>query len=98
MARAICSGRALVTALSDGISSLTSRRGFSAASAAGRGMLAEEKAVMMKGKNDAAALGSDSAAASAWVPDPVTGCYRPANRVRDIDPAELRLMLLKTKA
>ena len=30
-----------------------------------------------------------------WVPDPVTGCYRPENCANEIDVAELRAMLLK---
>lgn len=34
---------------------------------------------------------------SSWVPDPVTGFYKPANRVGEIDPAELREMLLNKK-
>ncbi|ESQ55880.1 hypothetical protein EUTSA_v10026659mg [Eutrema salsugineum] len=37
-------------------------------------------------------------AESAWAPDPVTGYYRPSNRTDEIDPAELREMLLKNKA
>ncbi|XP_009146595.1 late embryogenis abundant protein 41 isoform X2 [Brassica rapa] len=37
-------------------------------------------------------------AESAWAPDPVTGYYRPSNRADEIDPAELREMLLKNKA
>lgn len=41
--------------------------------------------------------GLDSAASSSWVPDPVTGFYRPANRAAETDPAELRAMLLKPK-
>ena len=32
-----------------------------------------------------------------WVPDPVTGYYRPANRGDEIDVAELREMLLNNK-
>ncbi|CAH8388048.1 unnamed protein product [Eruca vesicaria subsp. sativa] len=37
-------------------------------------------------------------AESAWAPDPVTGYYRPSNRADEIDPPELREMLLKNKA
>ncbi|KAI9114026.1 hypothetical protein K1719_015277 [Acacia pycnantha] len=40
---------------------------------------------------------ASSEAASAWVPDPVTGYYRPMNHSPEIDPAELRLMLLNHK-
>ncbi|XP_027339078.1 late embryogenesis abundant protein Lea5-like [Abrus precatorius] len=37
---------------------------------------------------------SGSEAASAWAPDPVTGYYRPINQAHEIDPVELRRMLL----
>ncbi|XP_062108731.1 late embryogenesis abundant protein Lea5-like [Humulus lupulus] len=37
------------------------------------------------------------AAASAWIPDPLTGYYRPANRAVEIDPVELRQMLSNNK-
>lgn len=32
-----------------------------------------------------------------WVPDPVTGYYRPENGAKDIDVADLRALLLKNK-
>lgn len=32
-----------------------------------------------------------------WVPDPVTGYYRPDNGAKDIDVADLRALLLKNK-
>lgn len=34
---------------------------------------------------------------SAWAPDPRTGYYRPANLGDEIDPVELREMLLNQK-
>ncbi|KAG6514105.1 hypothetical protein ZIOFF_024445 [Zingiber officinale] len=37
----------------------------------------------------------DGEVARSWVPDPVTGYYRPANEHGGIDPADLREMLLK---
>ncbi|KAK7292261.1 hypothetical protein RIF29_08039 [Crotalaria pallida] len=36
-------------------------------------------------------------ACSAWAPDPVTGYYRPINHTHEIDPVELRQMLLNNK-
>lgn len=49
-------------------------------------------------KNDLRpAVREDSGAASAWAPDPITGYYRPENRAVEIDPAELREMLLNHK-
>ncbi|KAL6494163.1 hypothetical protein OROGR_032083 [Orobanche gracilis] len=32
-----------------------------------------------------------------WVPDPVTGYYRPEDQAKEVDPVELREMLLKNK-
>eukprot|EP00178_Gracilaria_changii_P025525 TRINITY_DN78649_c0_g1_i1.p1 TRINITY_DN78649_c0_g1~~TRINITY_DN78649_c0_g1_i1.p1 ORF type:complete len:101 (-),score=19.80 TRINITY_DN78649_c0_g1_i1:184-486(-) len=98
MARAL-SNATLIAALSDGIALLASRRGYSSASAAavaGRGSrtVVEEKAAAAMKNNG----GLESAAASSWVPDPVTGFYRPANRAVEMDPAELRAMLLKPKS
>lgn len=46
-------------------------------------------------KKKGAATDDAEAAAPSWVPDPVTGYYRPANENGGIDPAELRAMLLK---
>ncbi|RID50076.1 hypothetical protein BRARA_H00829 [Brassica rapa] len=42
--------------------------------------------------------GCSTRAESAWAPDPVTGYYRPSNCADEIDPAELRKMLLENKA
>ncbi|RDX85665.1 Late embryogenis abundant protein 41, partial [Mucuna pruriens] len=36
-------------------------------------------------------------ASSSWAPDPVTGYYRPINHSDEIDPVELRQMLLNRK-
>ncbi|KAG0452538.1 hypothetical protein HPP92_025202 [Vanilla planifolia] len=96
MARFLRNGKSLVALLSDGVGeSGVHRRGLAAASAATeRGMNPEEKAVILKGRKEIAAVASDSPAV-AWVPDPATGYYRPANRLHEIDPAELRRILLK---
>ncbi|XP_072996810.1 late embryogenesis abundant protein Lea5-like [Typha latifolia] len=73
---------------------LAYRRGYSAAAAAAaaRVRAAEEKAVMVAAKREA-----DSAAKASWVPDPVTGYYRPGNRTQEVDAAELRETLLQGK-
>lgn len=42
--------------------------------------------------------GVASEASSAWAPDPVTGYYRPINHMNEIDPVELRQMILNPKA
>ncbi|MBW3872751.1 hypothetical protein HHC24_11350, partial [Neisseria meningitidis] len=39
----------------------------------------------------------EAGATSAWGPDPVTGYYRPENGAVEIDPAELREMLLSRR-
>ncbi|XAR58421.1 hypothetical protein NMG60_11013806, partial [Bertholletia excelsa] len=39
----------------------------------------------------------ESTKSAPWVPDPVTGYYRPENHANQIDVAELREMLLKSK-
>ncbi|KAL3648058.1 hypothetical protein CASFOL_009026 [Castilleja foliolosa] len=39
---------------------------------------------------------TDESNKSAWIPDPVTGHYRPENH-KEIDPAELREMLIINK-
>ncbi|XP_050870391.1 late embryogenesis abundant protein Lea5 [Lathyrus oleraceus] len=67
------------------------RRGFAAVSdvsaRVGRGKLGslEETPVSKDGQE----------ACSAWVPDPETGYYRPVNCAPEIDPVELRQVLLK---
>ncbi|XP_072959432.1 late embryogenesis abundant protein Lea5 [Typha angustifolia] len=83
--------------LSNGIAVLINRRGYSAAAAVvmGTGRRVEEKVAFMGGKRD---LAGDTAAATSWVPDPVTGYYRPATGTGEIDAAELRAMLLNQKS
>lgn len=41
--------------------------------------------------------GQEDSGKTSWVPDPVTGYYRPENLAKEVDPAELREMLLKSK-
>ncbi|XP_038978568.1 late embryogenesis abundant protein Lea5-like [Phoenix dactylifera] len=94
MARAL-SNATLIAVLSDGIALLASRRGYSAVAGRGSRTVVEEKVAAAAMKRDG---GLESAASSSWVPDPVTGFYRPANRAAEIDPAELRAMLLKPKS
>ncbi|KAJ3703616.1 hypothetical protein LUZ61_007321 [Rhynchospora tenuis] len=72
MARAVSTSTLSKTLLSDGISFLAQRRGFAAAAeAVRRSPAAEDKAAavaqLLAGKRDP----------DPWVPDPVTGYYRP---------------------
>lgn len=70
------------------------RRGYAAAAAP----LGTTSRTGIMEKNDLRpAVREDSGAASAWAPDPITGYYRPENRAVEIDPAELREMLLNHK-
>lgn len=67
------------------------RRGYAAAakSVAGGG-----GAMLKKQGGDEAAGGTKP---KAWIPDPVTGYYRPENIADEIDVAELRRVLLDHK-
>ncbi|KAG1326236.1 Late embryogenesis abundant protein Lea5-D [Cocos nucifera] len=92
MARALCSTAALAATLSDRIAVLISRRSYAGAAAvtgtaASRGRSAEEKVAR---KGSVVGSGSSSGSSDSWVPDPVTGYYRPGNRRVEVDAAELR--------
>ncbi|KAG9134023.1 hypothetical protein Leryth_004732 [Lithospermum erythrorhizon] len=68
-------------------------RGFAAVSGRSNMML-------MKGGEEgskAATTTTTSSATTPWVPDPKTGYYRPDNGANEIDPAQLRQMLLNHK-
>lgn len=67
---------------------IENRRGYSAASQ-GVGRVVGAPNVMLK-------KGSERAGESAWVPDPVTGYYRPESNAKELDPAELRKMLIRS--
>ncbi|XP_004296856.1 PREDICTED: late embryogenesis abundant protein Lea5 [Fragaria vesca subsp. vesca] len=74
------------------------RRGYAAAShgsvAAGFGMGGSRSTMVRKLEEK---VGMKEESSSAWAPDPRTGYYRPANRADEIDPVELRQMLLNQK-
>ncbi|XP_022769807.1 indole-3-acetic acid-induced protein ARG2-like [Durio zibethinus] len=96
MARSFSNVKLFSTIVVDGISNAFSRRGYAAASqgvapSGVRGGAATNSAVVKK-------TGEEMVGAKekvSWVPDPVTGCYRPENCAKEIDVAELRAMLLK---
>ncbi|KAI5349486.1 hypothetical protein L3X38_002373 [Prunus dulcis] len=54
-----------------------------------RSSMVEERVV--NAMKEESGLGSSSS----WAPDPLTGYYRPSNCAKEIDPVELREMLLK---
>ncbi|KAI3819235.1 hypothetical protein L1987_13060 [Smallanthus sonchifolius] len=78
--------------IADQLAVVTARRGFATAtqgsvsgSVRGSGV-----AIMKKGSEE-------SKKSTPWVPDPVTGYYRPEGITNEIDAAELREILLKQK-
>ncbi|KAJ1692106.1 hypothetical protein LUZ63_008804 [Rhynchospora breviuscula] len=94
MARALSTSAAFSKTLLS-VSFLAPRRGFAAAAETAvsvrRSPTADDKAAA------AVAVAQLFAHPDPWVPDPVTGYYRPSNRVVDVDAAELRAMLLRPK-
>ncbi|XP_041020348.1 indole-3-acetic acid-induced protein ARG2-like [Juglans microcarpa x Juglans regia] len=101
MARSLSNAKFFSSLLVDGFSNALSRRGYAASSqgimatvARGGGGSSGARIVKKAGE-DAAAAGSTEKVA--WVPDPVTGYYRPENCMDEVDVAELRALLLKSK-
>ena len=95
MARSISHAKLVSAFVVDRISVVASRRGYAAASQGAvssrvTGGGARSNLMLKKG-------GEESAKTTSWVPDPVTGYYRPENHAKEIDAAELRQMLLKHK-
>ncbi|XP_073143955.1 protein SENESCENCE-ASSOCIATED GENE 21, mitochondrial-like [Henckelia pumila] len=75
------------------LASKISRRGYAAAGASqGTGVSNSGASanVMLK-------KGSEEPSKISWVPDPVTGYYRPENQAKEVDAAELRAILIKDK-
>ncbi len=103
MARSLSRVSSLAASLADGLSpSLLPafRRGYVAVSEAA------VPASLGRGRSTAGVVGKlgrmggtkqEAGATSAWGPDPVTGYYRPENGAVEIDPAELREMLLSRR-
>ncbi|XP_012473486.1 protein SENESCENCE-ASSOCIATED GENE 21, mitochondrial [Gossypium raimondii] len=84
------------TLVVNGIFNAISRRGYSAAASASRGVVSSG---VRGGAASNAAVAKQAREETkekvSWVPDPVTGCYRPENCGNEIDVAELRAVLLK---
>ncbi|XP_020570691.1 late embryogenesis abundant protein Lea5-like [Phalaenopsis equestris] len=97
MARALSNGKILFSALFDGI--VLSSRKFSSSVVAfsGKEMLKEKTVLITEMTKSGSATADAASAQMNWIPDPVTGYYRPANHLRDIDPAEQRQMFLNNK-
>ena len=92
MARSFSNAKLLSAFVVDRMSLAVTRRGYAAASqGVASGPVTARGGVM--GKKG----GEEEATKTSWVPDPVTGYYRPENKANEIDVAELREMLLKNK-
>ena len=92
MARSFSNAKFVSTFIVDRLSVVVSRRGYAAASLGevpGSGG-ARSSVMMKKG-------GEEATKTTSWVPDPVTGYYRPEGVAKEADAAELREMLLKQK-
>ncbi|CAL9120580.1 Late embryogenesis abundant protein [Musa troglodytarum] len=101
MARSLSSAAALAASVSHNIALSVNRRGYTAAAAAAAGVRrsVDQKTVARKvvDSTSTAASSSTSASSNSWVPDPVTGYYRPGNLRAQVDAAELREMSLSHK-
>ncbi|KAK9281911.1 hypothetical protein L1049_004819 [Liquidambar formosana] len=95
MARSLSSAKLLSAFVVDEISVAINRRGYTAASQGVASNVARGGGARMVKKQGEEIAGKTET--SPWVPDPVTGYYRPENRAEEIDVAELRHTLLKHK-
>ncbi|XP_059659569.1 protein SENESCENCE-ASSOCIATED GENE 21, mitochondrial-like [Cornus florida] len=98
MARSFSNAKLLSAFVVDRLSVVATRRGYAAASASQgvessgssvRGGIGRSQMMMKKGE--------EPAKSQSWIPDPVTGYYRPENKANEVDVAELREMLLTRK-
>ncbi|XP_066308838.1 protein SENESCENCE-ASSOCIATED GENE 21, mitochondrial-like [Miscanthus floridulus] len=87
------------------VSLLAQRRAYSVAAAMAKGAArrADEKkaAAVTKrvmGKKEVNTAAAAAEEKKAWVPDPVTGYYRPGSAAKEVDAAELRAKLLSEAA
>ncbi|CAH8305350.1 unnamed protein product [Eruca vesicaria subsp. sativa] len=97
MARSLSTAKIFSVFVAEEFSNAISRRGFAvAADTALHGSVTSggttASASVMK-KN----VGEESIEKAPWIPDPKTGYYRPATVSEEIDPAELRAVLLNNK-
>ncbi|XP_010269579.1 PREDICTED: late embryogenesis abundant protein Lea5-D-like [Nelumbo nucifera] len=100
MARSFSNAR-LFYALVDGVSVSVNRRSYSTAAAAAASVRGGGAMGGMGkrggGGEERGKMNERTEISSSWVPDPVTGYYRPENRGAEIDVAELREMVLNNR-
>ncbi|KAG6431853.1 hypothetical protein SASPL_103421 [Salvia splendens] len=87
MARSFSNVKTVTSFIGNQISAVVTRRGYSAAS---QGRVVGAPNVVVK-------KGPVKVGESAWVPDPVTGYYRPECNAKELDPVELREMMRSKK-
>ncbi|KAH6755495.1 senescence-associated gene 21 protein [Perilla frutescens var. hirtella] len=87
MARSYSSAKAISALITNKISDVAARRGYAAAT----------HTVRVGAPNVMLKKGTEEPAKISWVPDPVTGYYRPENQAKEVDAAELREMLVNNK-
>ncbi|KAH6813939.1 hypothetical protein C2S51_022957 [Perilla frutescens var. frutescens] len=91
MARSFSNIKTVSSFVANEISAVVSRRGYSAASQS-------QVVASNSGKvNVMVKKASEKSVETAWVPDPVTGFYRPETQVKELDPVELRKMHIRNK-
>ncbi|CAA2981348.1 SENESCENCE-ASSOCIATED GENE 21, mitochondrial-like [Olea europaea subsp. europaea] len=93
MARSFSNANIFSSLVANRISAAVNRRGYVAASSQS-GM---SSSVRGEVSNVMLRKGEKESTKTSWVPDPVTGYYRPENQSKEIDAAESREILLKNK-
>ncbi|XP_073311047.1 protein SENESCENCE-ASSOCIATED GENE 21, mitochondrial [Primulina huaijiensis] len=91
MARSFAAAKQVSDFVTSKISPAVTWRGYAAVSQSGVSNSGASPNVMLK-------KGSEEPSKISWVPDPVTGYYRPENQAKDKDAAELRAILIKEKS
>ncbi|XP_022934354.1 protein SENESCENCE-ASSOCIATED GENE 21, mitochondrial-like [Cucurbita moschata] len=92
MARFFSGVKIISGLVSDGLSEALIRRGYTAEAMAASKRAARDDGMMKKGEQ-----AERSREKVAWVPDPVTGYYRPENYSDEIDAVDLRAMMLQPR-
>ncbi|KAL5060585.1 hypothetical protein RYX36_032189 [Vicia faba] len=94
MARSFANAKVLSVIILDGFSNTLARRSYSAATES----VTSGGVVSIGNKMGSTKLGEEKGSCTnykvSWVPDPVTGYYKPEN-IKDIDVADLRAKLLR---
>lgn len=97
MARSFANDKLFSAIFIDGFSNSLAKRGYAAAAAAVKQTTAAAtRGVVSTKSGEDKGTSSSSSSKVSWVPDPVTGYYKPEN-IKEIDAADLRATLLSRK-